>query len=82
MVEYFYTLDLGQTYGPKLERLAGQACFEDVEEFAAIILCHALDALEEREREEDGILAAQLRNKAAPPSSQDNQREMDDDIPF
>lgn len=82
MTENLYTLDLGQTYGPKLERLARQASFEDVEEFAAIILCHALDALEAGEREEDAALAAQLRNETVLPSAPGNQKEMDDDIRF
>lgn len=82
MAEYFYTLDLGQTYGSKLERLAGQASFEDVEAFAAIILCHALDALEEWEHEEDASLAKRLKIETALPSIPSNQKEIDDDIPF
>lgn len=49
MAEYFYTLDLGPTYGPKLEALAALASYEDVEAFAAMILCHALDAMEGHE---------------------------------
>ncbi len=46
MIEYFYTLDLGHVHGPKLEEHAARACFDDVEEFAAMILRHALDWME------------------------------------
>jgi len=47
MSEYFYTLDLGEIYGPKLELLAEQASEEDREAFAAIILAYALDRIED-----------------------------------
>ena len=40
---YFVTLDLGQLHGPKLERLAAQESFDDVEAFAAMLLRHAID---------------------------------------
>jgi hypothetical protein len=46
MDDYFYTLDLGPSYGPKLEALAAQASFDDVEAFAAVLLSHAVDAFE------------------------------------
>jgi hypothetical protein len=47
MSEYFYTLDLGETYGPKLELLAEQASEEDREAFAAMILAYAIDRIED-----------------------------------
>jgi hypothetical protein len=47
MSEYFYTLDLGEIYGPKLELLADKASQEDREAFAAIILAHAIDRIED-----------------------------------
>jgi len=53
MDEYFYSLDLGPSFGPKLEALAAQASYEDVEAFAAMILCHALGALEAFEADFD-----------------------------
>ena len=46
MDEYFYTLHLGPSYGPKLEALAAQASYEDVEAFGAFLLRHAVDAFE------------------------------------
>lgn len=46
MDEYYYTLDLGPSYGPKLEALAAQASFDDVEAFAAVLLSHAVNAFE------------------------------------
>ncbi|WPZ14618.1 hypothetical protein T8J41_01975 [Nitratireductor rhodophyticola] len=46
MDDYFYTLNLGPSYGPKLEALAAQASFDDVEAFAAVLLSHAVDAFE------------------------------------
>lgn len=53
MDEYFYTLDLGPSYGPKLEALAAQASFDDVEAFAAMLLSHAVDAFEAFEADLD-----------------------------
>lgn len=47
MAEYFYTVDLGQTYGPKLQKLAAETSCEDVEAFAAMLLCRAVDWLEQ-----------------------------------
>jgi len=47
MSEYFYTLDLGEIYGPKLELLAEQASEEDREAFAAMILTYAIDRIED-----------------------------------
>lgn len=54
MIEYFYTLDLGQRYGSKLEELAAQASYEDVEAFAAMILCRMLDQLDGNEPHFEG----------------------------
>jgi|AntRauTorckE6833_2_1112554.scaffolds.fasta_scaffold131273_1 2-phospho-L-lactate guanylyltransferase (CobY/MobA/RfbA family) len=47
MSEYFYTLDLGEIYGPKLELLAEQASQEDREAFAANMLAYAIDRIED-----------------------------------
>ncbi|MGR3455155.1 hypothetical protein [Pseudooceanicola sp.] len=46
MAEYFYTLDLGPIYGPKLERLAEFTSHDDFEDYAAILLCRAIDEFE------------------------------------
>ena len=80
MEEYFYTLDMGSTYGPKLEALAKKASFDDVEAFAAMILAHALDDMVRRDLEEDqaerpdaGIGGDGWRSSG---------QEMDDDIPL
>jgi len=70
MIEYFYTLDIGQTYGPVLEELAALAGFDDVEEFAALILCHALEGVKNDMETED------LEVGDTPFSKED------DDIPF
>jgi hypothetical protein len=43
MVEYFYTVDLGEVHGRKLERLAEKAGFDDMEAFAALLLAYAVD---------------------------------------
>ena len=60
MAEYFYTIDLGETYGPKLERLADRACYDDRDEFAAMVLAHAIDQWEEHERRQDEALSERL----------------------
>ena len=46
--EYFYTVDLGSHFGPKLERLAEWRCCDDREELAAILLQHAIEQAEMR----------------------------------
>ena len=81
MKEYFYTLDLGATYGPKLQQLADNACFDDYEHFAAMILCHAIDAME-------AVITAELseqpitkREESLPPRGSGS-KDIDDDIPF
>lgn len=61
MIGYYYTIDLGETFGPKLERLATWARYDDREEFAAMILAHAIEQLEEYERLEDDQLNQELR---------------------
>ena len=60
MAEYFYTINLGETYGRKLERLAERASYHDLEEFAAMTLAHAIDQWEEHERGQDEALAVRL----------------------
>lgn len=80
MTEYFFTLDMGAIYGPKLEALAAQASFDDVEEFAAMILAHALDDMVRRDLEEDqaDVPDVEYRDGGWRISGQ----EMDDDIPL
>ena len=60
MREYFYTVDLGETFGPKLERLAEQASYDDREAFAAMVLSHALTQWEEHDRLADEALSQRL----------------------
>lgn len=60
MSGYFYTIDLGETFGAKLERLAEQASYDDREAFAAMVLAHALTQWEEHDREEDEALSQRL----------------------
>ena len=80
MTEYFYTLDMGAIYGPTLEALAERASFDDVEDFAAMILAHALDDMVRRDLEEDraDLPEAEYRGGGWRISGQ----EMDDDIPL
>ncbi|MCT8970801.1 hypothetical protein [Microbaculum marinisediminis] len=78
MIEYFYTLDLGKTYGPKLEKMAAQASFEDVEAFAAMALCHALDLMEAREQADNAYEA--LRDLGGEKTVPDG--DFNDGIPF
>ncbi len=75
MDAYFYTLDLGPRHGPKLENLAALASYEDVEAFAAMILRHALDQLEEEMR-----IAAHRDECMKRESATD--ADFDDEIPF
>lgn len=60
MSGYFYTVDLGETFGPKLERLAEHAAYDDREAFAAMVLAHALTQWEEHDRLEDEALSQRL----------------------
>lgn len=60
MSTYFYTIDLGETFGPKLERLAEQASYDDREAFAAMILAHTIAQWEEHDRLEDEALSRRL----------------------
>lgn len=60
MIGYFYTIELGETYGPKLERLAERASYDDREEFAAMVLAQAIANWEEYDRHEDEALSQRL----------------------
>jgi hypothetical protein len=60
MIGYFYTVDLGETYGPKLERLADRASYDDREAFAAMLLAHAIDGWAEHDRHENEALSQRL----------------------
>ena len=80
MDEHFYTPELGPVYGPKLEALADEAGFEDVEEFAAILLCRAIDSIESsNEAELQNYL--KLAETACECGLQEYEN-IDDDIPF
>ena len=47
MVEYFYTVDLGPVFGPRLQKLAAQPGEDtDVEAYAAMLLCAAIEIAE------------------------------------
>lgn len=74
MAEYFYTLDLGEPYGPKLEELAAQASYDDVEAFAALLLRDAIDWLERDLTESAGV--------DEPEAATGPIHDLDDDIPF
>jgi len=67
--DYLYTVDLGPTFGPRLERLAAMAAETDVEAFAALLLRGAIAELEQGE--------AELQDVAEGP-----QPEGKDDLPF
>ena len=60
MSGYFYTIDLGETFGPKLERLAERASHDDREAFAAMMLAHAIAQWEEHDQNEDEALSQRL----------------------
>ena len=79
MIEYFYPLDLGHTYGPKLEQLAAEASFDDVEAFAALLLIHTLDRAEHERA--DGVASRSCPNDEKLPDSHPG-KDLDDDIPF
>jgi hypothetical protein len=93
MTEYFYTIDLGPLYGPKLERLADYISQDDREAFAAMLLTHAIDEMEMWMNAELRSLSAKIDALAkrgglpstnAPPSREDrrNEGDLDDGIPF
>ena len=80
MDEHFYTPELGPIYGPKLEALADEAGFDDVEEFAAMLLRRAIDSLESSNEAE-----LQSYRKLAETACECGSQEygnIDDDIPF
>ena len=60
MSAYFYTIDLGQTFGAKLEKLAEQASYDDREAFAAMLLAHAIEQWEEHDWRENEALSERL----------------------
>jgi 2-phospho-L-lactate guanylyltransferase (CobY/MobA/RfbA family) len=90
MSEYFYTLDLGAIYGPKLERLAEITSHYDREEFAALLLARAIDHVErnleaflglipdEEEFEDEHENDADLKGPNSPKGALD----IDDGIPL
>lgn len=79
MTEYFYTIELNQYFGRKLEALAAKASSEDVEAFAASILIYAIATLEAEERQEKQALRA--LTEAMPPGLRTGGN-VDDDIPY
>lgn len=60
MSSYFYTIDLGKTFGPKLERFAERASYDDREAFAAMVLAHAIEQWDEHDQNEDEALSQRL----------------------
>lgn len=60
MSAYFYTIDLGETFGPKLERLAERASYDDREEFAGMMLAHAIAQWEDHDRQDNEALSQRL----------------------
>jgi hypothetical protein len=80
MTEHFYMLDMGPKYGPILEALAAKASFDDVEEFAAMILAHALDYMVRRDLEEDQADLPEVEYRGG--GWRISGQEMDDDIPL
>ncbi|WP_287883074.1 hypothetical protein [Paracoccus sp. (in: a-proteobacteria)] len=46
MSEFFYTLDLGEEHGKALQKIAAFWGHDDVEEFAAELLCDAIKQAE------------------------------------
>ena len=84
MAEYFYTINLGETHGRKLERLAERASYDDLEALAAMMLAHAIDQWEEYERRQDEALAERLDQPCFFDAGlmHDPIQFIDDDIPF
>ena len=90
MTAYFYTLDLGAIYGPKLERLAEITSHDDREEFAALLLARAIDHFERNLEAILGLIPddeefeGQHENEAdlKGPNSPKGALDMDDDIPL
>ncbi|MFY0311159.1 hypothetical protein ACFMBG_14815 [Leisingera sp. D0M16] len=80
MKEFFYAVDLGAVVGPRLEKQAEKACFEDREQFAAILLSHMLELMEAFDQEEDEALATRLKTEEIPEVSEGE--EIDDGLPF
>jgi hypothetical protein len=81
MSEYFYTLDLGAIYGPKLEHLAEISSHDDREEFAALLLSRAIDHVE-RNLEAFLGLSPEDEEELEGPNSPKGALDMDDDIPL
>lgn len=80
MTEYFYTVDLGKIYGPKLQALAVRYCRDDVEEFAAVLLCEAVDYVEKLCQIEDAEINELIDSGSF--REPETQGDEDDDIPF
>lgn len=78
MPGYFYTIELDDTFGPMLEKLAAHRSADDVEAFAANLLIasigHALSEMERdlREMERDVMGDGETRDQGCD----------DDHIPF
>ena len=78
--EYFFTVDLGELYGPKMVEAAAEASYDDVEAYAALILRYALDWLDET-READLAEATQEVEDVEIPD-ENASGDINDDIPF
>jgi hypothetical protein len=84
MAEYFYTIDLGEHYGPRFERLATNASYDDREEFAAMMLAHSVEQWEAREQQAMEELSARIAQGCffADGLMRDPALFEEDDIPF
>lgn len=78
MVEYFYTIELNEYFGRRLEALAARASYDDVEAFAALILRYGIDLMEDDMQQ----ALAETRGFSENPLPGPPQDGMDDDIPI
>lgn len=78
--EYYFTIDLGRTYGPKLVEAALDAGAEDIERFAALVLCTTLDRLEVERKERSDRLLEEFEKIEIPDWNLGS--DLDDGIPF
>ena len=78
--EYFFTVDLGALYGPKMVQAAAEASYDDVEAYAALILRYALDYLDEAREAEEAQALKEAENTETP--GENASGDLNDGIPF
>ena len=82
MPGYFYTIELDDTFGPMLEKLAAHRSADDVEAFAAKLLIFSIGhALSEMERDLQEMEREVSGDEAVAPQIGDQGCD-DDHIPF